>query len=87
MNYNEALGRWGAEKLGLNTNQWPSVKVDTEMDQGYQCNCNDPNCWGSFNEPASFHVIISAGKKSTDIDITYGFTEMLHEILDIAEEG
>lgn len=100
MQYEEALKRWGAQKL---INPWTplkqyetvdidSVTVEFVFNEGYAC-CggSDPNCYCSLAESPSADVYVT-GRTDLDRKLTYtmratdfNFTEVLGEILCAAE--
>ena len=62
MNYQEALKRWGAYKVG--TEDWESIEVEFDFDSGWAC-CggSDPDCYCSFAESASMQIVVYQNEK------------------------
>lgn len=85
MKYEEALKKWGAEKAKIE--DWESVSVDFEMDQGYAC-CGgrDPDCYCSFAESPSFYVEVKVGRKTVYQDsIHYDMADFLKQLFEVAD--
>jgi len=85
MQFEQALRVWGAERLSTkkHTVDPNSVKVEMEFNEGYAC-CGgtDPNCYCSYAESPSAHVVITSGKLKSSINVEdFDFAEILGEIV------
>lgn len=101
MKYDKALREWGARKIeefhrGVSVDR-DSVAVELEFDEGYAC-CGgaDPECYCSFAESPSVHILVTgkstAAKSrktySREIDsYAFGFESFLQELLSVAGDN
>jgi hypothetical protein len=85
MDYKEALGRWGANKAGLDPELWTSIRVDLDVDPGYSSPYNDGG-YDSYAESPSVNIEVIHKMKVVYYDnITYDFTTVVQEILEVAD--
>lgn len=89
MKYEQALKVWGAKRLSNShrTVNPDTVSVTMEFNEGYAC-CSgrDPDCYCSYAESPSAHVVISSGKHKEEIDVEdFNFVEILGEIVKAAD--
>lgn len=85
MEYNEALGRWGAAKAGEDPNLWEQFSVDLEVNPGYAC-CGgrDEGCYCSYAESPSVELVIRHNGRTIYTDRYLDFTETVREIFEVA---
>lgn len=89
MNYEDALAKWGKEKLRehyrgeLTAIDEEQVTVDFNYTEGYAC-CGgrDPDCYCSLAESPSAEVEIRAGRYYMTIPVDlFDFSTILREII------
>lgn len=88
MKYEKAIKIWGAERLSnvRHTVNPDTVTVTMTFNEGYAC-CggSDPDCYCSYAESPSAHVVISSGKYREEINVEdFDFVEILGEIVKAA---
>jgi hypothetical protein len=85
MQFEKALKVWGAAKLSNDkvTVNPDTVTVMTDFNEGYAC-CggSDPDCYCSYAESPSAHVVIMSGSRRYEIDLEdFDFATILGEIV------
>lgn len=84
MQYEEALKRWGADKISR-PDEWRDVDVYMRFEEGFAC-CggSDPLCYCSFAESPRAEIMISGPTAMTTINIEdFNFAEVLRQIVEI----